>query len=64
MLPVGMRNASITNARKTKANMKAVISHSKVFAISAALSFFFAGGLWELLFSVLPGDINANPAVK
>jgi hypothetical protein len=44
--------------------MKAVISHSKVFAISAALSFFFRGGLSELLFSVLLGDINANPAVK
>jgi hypothetical protein len=55
-----MRNASITNALKTKANIKAVISHSKVFAISAALSFFFRASLSELLFSILPGDINAS----
>jgi hypothetical protein len=38
MLPVGIRNASITNARNTNASIKAVISHSAVFAISAALS--------------------------
>jgi hypothetical protein len=49
-----MRKASITNALKTKANMKAVISHSKVFAISAALSFFRPDRLSGLSFAVSP----------
>jgi len=40
--------------------MKAVISHSNVLAISAAL-FFFRASLSELLFSFLPEDINVNP---
>jgi len=58
MLPVGMRNASIMNARKTKANIKAVISHSKVFATSAAISFLFR------VFLLLSADINAIAAVN
>jgi hypothetical protein len=71
MLPVGMRNASITKARKTKANMKAVISHSKMFATSAALSFLFGVShpgdpetLTELTFSVVRGDIATNYSQK
>jgi len=60
---VGIRNASITNARKTNANIKAVISHSKVSAISAALSFFLPEPFFELLCSLfLLGGINDNPA--
>jgi hypothetical protein len=51
MLPVGIRNASIINARKMNAKIKAVISHSKVFAISAAL--FFGAVFFELVFLVL-----------
>jgi hypothetical protein len=39
ILPVGMRKASIMNARKTNARIKAVINHSKVFAASMALAF-------------------------
>jgi hypothetical protein len=62
MLPVGIRNASMTNALKTKASMKAVISHSKVLAISATL--FFRAAVLEPVFSVLLGDINADYAVK
>jgi hypothetical protein len=51
MLPVGIRNASITNARNIKAKMKAVINHSKVLATSAALSFrpFFLGLVSDFL---------------
>ena len=41
MLPVGILKASITKALNTKARINAVISHSKVSAISAARSFFF-----------------------
>jgi hypothetical protein len=53
---VGIRNASITNALKTKASIKAVINHSKVFAISTAL--FFRTAFFELVFSVLLENIN------
>jgi hypothetical protein len=56
MLPVGIRNASIINARKTKANIRAVSNHSSVFAISAALLFWPA--LLNLVFSVLLSDMN------
>jgi hypothetical protein len=62
MLPVGIRNASITNARNTKASMKAVISHSNVFAISTTLS--LRAAFLGLIFSVLFTDINAGCAVK
>jgi hypothetical protein len=65
MLPVGMRNASMTNALKTNANMKAVISHSNVLAISTALSFFFSAGLPESALSLLSEeDINPNPVFQ
>lgn len=63
MLPVGIRKASITNARNTNARIKAVISHSNVFAISANLSFLAPTGLPGLLVSVLLSDINGNPAM-
>jgi len=42
--------------------MKAVISHSKVSATSAALSFLSGAAVRELLFSVVSGDISKNPA--
>lgn len=62
MLPVGIRYASIINARKKRASIMAVTTHSKVFAISAAL--FFRVISLELVFSVLLGGINVNPAAK
>jgi hypothetical protein len=62
MLPVGIRNASIINARKTKASMKAVINHSRVFAISATLS--FRGLLSEPLFLLLLIDTYTGNTVR
>ncbi len=44
--------------------MKAVISHSKVFATSAALSFFFRDDFSGAPFEVSSGDINVNPALE
>jgi len=54
----------MTNVLKTKANMKAVISHSKVFATSAALSFFCRDDLSGPSFGVLSGDINVIPVFQ
>jgi len=48
MLPVGIRNASIIKARKTKASINAVTSHSKVFAISVTL--FLPVVLWDIVY--------------
>jgi hypothetical protein len=48
MLPVGIRKASMTKARNTNAKIKAVMSHSNVLAISAALSFRLGADLLEL----------------
>jgi hypothetical protein len=67
MLPVGMRKASITNARNKNARTKAVISHSNVFATSAAMSlravFFELSFCFEVeainLILLLPGLVNA-----
>jgi 3-polyprenyl-4-hydroxybenzoate decarboxylase len=64
ILPVGMRNASITNARKTKASMKAVTSHSRVLTISATLSFLSWTVLFEPVFSGLSGGINTKSPCK
>ena len=61
MLPVGIRKASITNARKTNARMKAVISHSKVLAISVARSFFFTEGRFFSTLAALFSGIDSNP---
>jgi hypothetical protein len=63
MLPVGMRKASITKARKTKARINAVMSHSKVFAISAARSLVFAlvKGFLASALTVLLSAINWYP---
>jgi len=57
-----MRNASITNARNRKANIRAVISPSKAFAISAAL--FFRASFLELVFCPLLEYINTVPFTK
>jgi len=62
ILPVGIRNASNINARTRKASIKAVISHSRVLAISPIL--LPRGAFGELVFSLLLTDINANPAAK
>ena len=62
MLPVGILNASITNARKRNASIKAVMSHSKVLAISTAL--FLRAVLFEAVRCVLSWSINRHPIVK
>ncbi len=61
MLPVGIRNASMTNARKTNARMKAVISHSKVLATSATRSFFLTTVFFLSVLSVRFSVIHFRP---
>src|SRR4030042_1578481 len=64
MLPVGIRNASMTKARNTKARMKAVMSHSNALAISAARSFFCGAGFFPSGLGLLLAAIHLGPVSR